>query len=312
MSDAIAYQNKDIMSKIFSEQMGSKSLAVYGIHLPGIVRALKTNLPQVEANELRIDDLFLLEDGSLAIIDYESEYRQENKIKYLNYITRVLKKLLAENMFPVRLRMIVIYTADVEPVRTQSRLDAGCLQLSLEEAFLSELDSDQIIAHLTAKVLSENMLTNEEMMQYIIAPLTKKGKENQVACITDMIDLSDHIKNDAQKNFVLSGMLVFGDKVITPKDRERIWRRMSMTQIGMMFEMDKERAVKEAIEQNTLKVTEEVTEKVTREVTREVTEEVSTKTALKLIQNGVAFPIILESIDLPEEDLRKLYESARS
>lgn len=93
-----------------------------------------------------------------------------------------------------------------------------------------------------------------------------------------------------------------------------------MTQIGMMFEMDKESAVKEAVEQNTLKVTEEVTEKVTKEVTANVTksvtasvtEEVSTKTALKLIQNGVAFPVILESIDLPEEDLRKLYESARS
>lgn len=101
MSDEIAYQNKDIMSKTFSEQMSNKSLEVYGIKVPRIIGVLKTNLPQVEANELRIDDLFLLEDESIAIIDYESDYKVRDKIKYLNYITRVLAKLEKENKLPV-------------------------------------------------------------------------------------------------------------------------------------------------------------------------------------------------------------------
>ena len=57
MSEGIAYQNKDIISKVFTESFGSKSLEVYGLHVPKIVGLLPTNLPAVEANELRIDNL---------------------------------------------------------------------------------------------------------------------------------------------------------------------------------------------------------------------------------------------------------------
>ena len=74
--EEIAYQNKDIISKIFAENMKNKSLRAYGLDVPDIVRALPTNLPVIAANELRMDNLFLLADGSLAIIDYESIYRK--------------------------------------------------------------------------------------------------------------------------------------------------------------------------------------------------------------------------------------------
>ncbi len=50
----------------------NKSLAVYGVNLPKIKAVMPTNLPAIEANELRIDNLFRLEDDSLALIDYES------------------------------------------------------------------------------------------------------------------------------------------------------------------------------------------------------------------------------------------------
>lgn len=60
----IAYQNKDIMSKILVEQFKGKPLKVYGLNLPDIVNAEPTNLPAVEANELRLDNLFHLADGT--------------------------------------------------------------------------------------------------------------------------------------------------------------------------------------------------------------------------------------------------------
>lgn len=66
----IAYQNKDITAKYFGENLKEKSFSAYGLEIPKIRKVLPTNLPAVEANELRIDNLFLLEDGSLAIVDY--------------------------------------------------------------------------------------------------------------------------------------------------------------------------------------------------------------------------------------------------
>jgi hypothetical protein len=68
-TSSIAYQNKDIASKVFAENFKGKSLKVYGLDVPKVVQVLPTNLPEITANELRIDNLFLLEDGTLAIID---------------------------------------------------------------------------------------------------------------------------------------------------------------------------------------------------------------------------------------------------
>ena len=39
--------------------------------IPEIVEILPTNLPAVEANEMRLDNLFRLKDGTIVIVDYE-------------------------------------------------------------------------------------------------------------------------------------------------------------------------------------------------------------------------------------------------
>ena len=71
----ITYHSKDVLSKILAENFKEKSLSVYGINVPRIKKVLPTNLPAVQANELRIDNLFLLTDDSVALIDYESDVK---------------------------------------------------------------------------------------------------------------------------------------------------------------------------------------------------------------------------------------------
>ena len=55
-SSGITYQNKDVLSKILAENLKVKSLKVYGLDLPKITQVLPTNLPVVQANEMRIDN----------------------------------------------------------------------------------------------------------------------------------------------------------------------------------------------------------------------------------------------------------------
>lgn len=98
---------------------------MYGQNIPRIVKALPTGLPEISANELRIGHIFELEDQTICIIDYESSYKKENFIKYLQYMSRVLEQYRKENIYGVKLRMVVIYTADVLPGRTETVFDAG-------------------------------------------------------------------------------------------------------------------------------------------------------------------------------------------
>ena len=53
-----------------------------------------------------------------------------------------------------KIRMIVIYTADIEPAHTRPFMDVGCLKFQLQEAYLTELDSETIKEKLERKIKS--------------------------------------------------------------------------------------------------------------------------------------------------------------
>ncbi len=92
----IAYQNKDITSKLLAEYFKGKTFRVYGLDVPEVKAVLPTNIPTVRANELRLDNLFELADGTVALVDYESEYNGEDKVKYLNYLTGIANRYQKE------------------------------------------------------------------------------------------------------------------------------------------------------------------------------------------------------------------------
>lgn len=225
----ISYHNKDIFSKVFSENMRNKSLSAYGLQLPKIVDILPTNLPVIEANEMRLDNIFKLADGSLALIDYESIYKHKNKIKYLNYIVRALKKNNLIDHIDNPIRMIVIYTGDVKRSQTNPHLDVGCLQFTIEEVFLSELNPYSIEDLLTYKINAGIPLSEEEQMQFIILPMIFHKKEEKQSCIRRCIDLAKKIEATELQQFLLCGLLVFTDKIISKQDSEQIWRQYEVT-----------------------------------------------------------------------------------
>lgn len=243
----IAYQNKDIISKIFGESLKGKSLSVYGIKNPRITDVRPTNLPLVEANELRLDNLFLMEDGAYAIVDYESEYSEENKAKYLDYIARMSRRLYNDLGSYQRLRMIVIYTADIEPGSTEPVMDLGAFSLRIEEAFLTGVDSEKIKRLLRDKINIGEAFTDEDMMELIIYPLTVKGRENQQRAVSEAIDIAEQLSDDHSQRTALSGIFVFADKIITDDDAERIKRRLEMTKIGRLFQEQEEKAINKAV-----------------------------------------------------------------
>ena len=181
----IAYQNKDISSKALAEHFKGETFEGFGVRgLPVIENVMPTNLPDVEANELRLDNLFKLKDGSYAIVDYESGYDEANKLKYLNYIARVEKRLYNEFKRPVPLRVVIIYTADVKRGRTKRGFNAGCLRFKITEAFLTEVDSEEIYGRVLRKLSANEELSDKDLMGIIIYPLTFKGKKAKRKAIT--------------------------------------------------------------------------------------------------------------------------------
>lgn len=231
----IAYQNKDIASKVTGEALIGKSLRAFGLPHLKITGILPTNLPVIESNELRLDNLFLLSDGSLAIIDYESEYDKENFIKYLNYIARVLRRYAQQKKLDTlkHIRIVVIYTADVEHADTI--YDLGGFILMTESAFLVRQDTKEIYKKLVSKIQNRVPLDEEELIQMMILPLTVKGNTQKQDVILKTIRLAKQIPDKAQALRILAGILTFTDKIIDETNRDMIKEEMRMTQIEQMI-----------------------------------------------------------------------------
>ena len=160
MSDGIAYQNKDIEFKLLSDVYKEKSFEAYGLKIPRIKEVLSTNLPTVSANEKHMDNLFLLEDDTYAIVDYESEEKGNNCIKYVNYLGRVMERYYRENKVIPKIRMIVIYTGDVEYAKDV--YDMGCMTVKLDQVFISHLPAEEIYQDIKHKLECGEVLSEQE------------------------------------------------------------------------------------------------------------------------------------------------------
>ena len=278
----IAYQNKDITSKVFAEKLVGKSFNVYGFHLPKVKRVLPTNLPTIQADELRLDNLFLLEDGSLALIDYESAYKEENKVKYLNYIARIVSQYYSVYKKNLKIKILIIYTADVQENQTKDFWNLDSVTLTLQQAFLSALDSESIKENLTRKIQNQEPLSEEEMMQFIILPLTYQGEEKKNKAIKELFQLSKSIEEEAVQLFLLSGILVFTDKVIDEETAKRIKEWISMTKVARLFEEEKQEALKNALQAK------------------------DRNTVEKLLKKGVDMDFIMDVTGLTKEEIKKI------
>ena len=131
MAEGIAYQNKDVIFKILSENYRNKSLSAYGLDLPPIKKALPTNLPVLQLDEKRADNIFLLENESILILEYESSGDARHLIKYGHYAFRVAEAYYDGK--PRKVAIAVIYTGEVE--RAADTLDLGCMQLGVRQVF---------------------------------------------------------------------------------------------------------------------------------------------------------------------------------
>lgn len=248
--EGIVYQNKDILFKILGQTYKEKSFAAYGIDLPRIRALLPTDLPKISANEKSIDNLFLLEDGTYAIVDYESVYKRISKIKYLNYIARVMEKYYKEDE-NFNLRLIVIYTGDVD--YAEPDLETACFTLHTEQAFLVHIDGRAALHEIQEKLHSGISLDNDDLMKLVILPLTVPGTEGKQEMLETVVELAEQLRDEEQRIFILSGVVVASDKFIEKEYMEQVRRKINMTQIGQMYEEEKiefanQRVLKEKIE----------------------------------------------------------------
>ena len=93
------------------------------------------------------------------------------------------------------------------------------------------------------KVEKNRLLNDEELMQFIILPLSYRTKEEKQRKVRETVKLATKIQDKKQQIFTLAGILVFTDKVIDRETAGRIRRVIEMTQVAQIFEEEKRQAL---------------------------------------------------------------------
>ena len=93
--------------------------------------------------------------------------------------------------------------------------------MHLEEAFLSEIDGDDVYLRVIGKLDKGIKLNDIDVMQLIVYPLTYKKKVDKQNAIQRIIQLLDRIEDELQRVFIIKCLLVFCDKVIQDKDADK-------------------------------------------------------------------------------------------
>ena len=235
MAEGIKYQNKDILFKVLNETYKNKSLKVFGLDLPPIKELLPTNLPVVQADEKRGDNIFLLsDDKNILILEYESSVDNNMLFKYGGYGFRVLESYdkAGKNY---NLIIVVIYTGDIK--EAPAVLNRGSIRIETRQVFLSKFDGISMYENLRYKVENNEPLSDEDVMKFIILPLTNKANDQKM--IESSIELAKKVENDRQQLFIIAGILTAADKYIDKKYSNHVKEWIKMTQVARLFEEEK-------------------------------------------------------------------------
>ena len=237
------HQGKDVAYKFLAEKFRDKTFAVYGLKLPAIKDFLPTDFPAIEANDRIADHVFLLEDGSFAIVDYESDFKPEKKLEYIEYAIRLHRRYFNPHK-PIKIRFIVIYTCKVKSAH--SSIDAGALRLDVEEVFMTHIDGDAEFERLKAKLRNDEDFTDEDLMKLIILPITQTKNEDISGMIDNVIEFAEGMKNSKIKAnaeasvFVLAAMGTALKNYITEAQKDKIREVIEMTSLLQDIAMEKE------------------------------------------------------------------------
>lgn len=291
---AIAYQNKDIVSKLFGERMKGKPLSLFGLDSNLNVADIRpTNIPIVRAKELRMDNLFELEDGSLAILDYESDFKETNFTKYGRYLMDVIDRYLKEGKQP-DIHMMVLYTADIEPEKTSLERTACCIRV--EAACLTGISSEKWLEEIQTAI-THHCISDTILMHLILLPLTYKDNGKKQEIIKQCINFARKIPDKEQETFALAGLLAFTDKIIDEATKQYIMEVLSMTQIEQILT---DRARQEGLKEGKIIGRKKGEKKGVKkgDYAR------AKKTALKMLKKGTPLTDIAEILEFPEDTIK--------
>ena len=193
--------DRDALHKVLAQAYKGKSFAAYGITLPPI----RELLPAVPVGDGFIDSLFLLEDGTYAVVECTSGCHKADIIKYPKHIAEIMRRYDKEDG-SFGLHLVIICTGDVE--KAEPVFDFGCLAMRPEQVFLSRMDGEAEAEAIGQKIRSGLPLT------VVVLPLAVPDSEGKAQLFDRILAMAEEIPDEEQRAFVPAAMALATEKYV--------------------------------------------------------------------------------------------------
>lgn len=315
MEENITYQSHDVLFKILSDMYRDTALDMYGLeelNLPKIKTILPNNFPEIKVDEKRSDTVFLLEDESILLLEYESNNKiNDNMYKYIDYILRIGSKYYTEDKVVKNIKIVVIYSSNI--INAPKQFNTGSLVLDTYPVFMKHYERDIIYEELKEKIKSGNGLNHKDMMNFVLLPYMKTRYNRDIQeLIKEDIELAKEVKEEKAQVFIVAGLLTAVNKYIDEDYSKEVRRWLSMTAIERIYQKEKEEALKKQKEederekQEIIKSIDIVTINTKLQTTRKIIIDLLVE-KFQFIPNAISKEIeSIENLIVLEELLRKI------
>ena len=284
----IHYNNQDIAQKAFFEQFeeGTKPLEGLNIETQRIKRVLPTGIAEIQTTDDEADCLFEMEDGSLLHIEFQSQYKKWDVIRFAGYHLHFFNKhkhSLDGIHTGEKIKTIVVYTAPIENEQIKSSFNTGGMTFKMDSVVISQINGENIFDEIKKKVYnsSNKSLTKKEEQMLLYNPFMNNNKDINERTLEIVGFLNENFEDESK--FKLRGSIAtLTHKRLEVTTLEEIWEVFRM---GAVFE----------------KFQSEENEKFLLRGAR----------ALKMIENGNSIKEVAEETGLTEEQVEKIAELNR-
>ncbi|KLU62353.1 hypothetical protein CEB3_c12140 [Peptococcaceae bacterium CEB3] len=218
----ISGHNNDIIMKATAEMFKDKTLEVLGLKTAKIKDVMPTVLPVVEAQEKRMDFVFLLEDETLLHLEFQTTVPEDLLRRVAFYGSRIVARHDRE------VNTAVIYSGRIESA--PDLLRRGSLTYQVTNVYMKGMDGDKEYQRIKSKLERGEALDEADLLKLIFLPLMK-SKQSEAEMTLQAAELAKAV-NSPYVSFIIGALIAITDKFLPEEYKKRLLEVLSLKQRG--------------------------------------------------------------------------------
>ncbi len=164
----VVRQGKDVVLKIVADALSGDLFQRFKLNLPPIVAALPSEFPQLEVRTEKVDLVFLLADGSILHLEFQTQQRSSTLMRFARY------NLAIADQHGRQVYTVVLYGAGIRSASKTLRL--GSLTFRVQNILIGRENGDAVLRRLHAKAVRGEEFTPADRIDLIFSPLMRQRR----------------------------------------------------------------------------------------------------------------------------------------